>query len=914
MRERRLRTWLMLLLVATASLTFTIIGCVILVYRLPQLEELRLASLQERAITTSLLLDHVTSGIEAELAPLARLARTQPPAELKAVADAVVGDGDVFEAVFVVAADGRVQTLSLPPRHQQAASELRGADFSGSRLFRSASAAAPPDGRIRAIWSDKYLSTLSGKTTVGVALTAGRHLIIGETSTERILAMLKATAPNADAVVTIVDRNGQWLASSLPDPDPPDRFADFRTRPWFRDVVEGRVPSGSERHRGERRLTGGVLSDKLRWVIAVTAPAGWSDQAYRVTVLLVVGGFVGALLISAGLAPFWAARMAQPLHGLIARTHAASEGDYRSPWPPRGIVSELNQLAADLERMVAVIREREQETARSEERLRATLESTPSVAVQWYAPDGRVLYWNQASELLYGYTAAEAVGTNVARSQLMFRSPAQAAEYAALLAEIGRTGQPAGPAEYPLRHKGGSEIVVLATTFAIPGDDGGRILVCMDVDVTARRRAAAALLESEQKLEAIFNASPAAMSVSDPQNDYRYIAVNAAWERQFRRDRAAVLGRSGRELGLWAGEQDRQRFRDLVANRVAVVDMEAMLLTGDGTPMLCRISTSIVPIEGHELLLTMADDITEERRIEGEIRALNSELERRVEERTLALSDANDELAATIEHLKATQEQLVQVEKLAALGTLVAGIAHELNTPIGNGLMAVTTLRDRLQEFRADSAGGLRRSAFDALFAAFETGSDIAARNLRRAAELIAGFKQVAVDQTSSQRRRFALREVVDEILLTLIPTLRRTPFKVDKAIPEDLLLDSYPGPLGQALANLVNNAVLHAFDGREQGSIRITASGMPGGRIAIRVRDDGCGIPTDQQARVFEPFFTTRMGRGGTGLGLHLVHGIVTNVLGGTIAVESRVGEGTEFTLVLPVNAPVANPPSAPA
>jgi signal transduction histidine kinase len=146
---------------------------------------------------------------------------------------------------------------------------------------------------------------------------------------------------------------------------------------------------------------------------------------------------------------------------------------------------------------------------------------------------------------------------------------------------------------------------------------------------------------------------------------------------------------------------------------------------------------------------------------------------------------------------------------------------------------------------------------------------------------------------------------VVDEILMTLHPTLKRTPYRVETEIPEDLELDSYPGPLGQALTNLINNAVIHGFENRDHGTIRITAAAKPPGKIAVSVGDDGRGIPAERLGRIFDPFYTTRMGRGGTGLGLHVVHSLVTNVLGGTLTVSSREEEGTEFVMLLPERAP---------
>jgi signal transduction histidine kinase len=301
-------------------------------------------------------------------------------------------------------------------------------------------------------------------------------------------------------------------------------------------------------------------------------------------------------------------------------------------------------------------------------------------------------------------------------------------------------------------------------------------------------------------------------------------------------------------------------------------------------------------------------DITEMHRIDNALRELNAELEERVARRTEALASANDDLSTAIAELRQTQTELVRAEKMAALGGLVAGVAHELNTPLGNGLMAVTALGDEVRKFRQSMQDGLRRTALEALLSSVEQATDISTRNLYRAAELVSNFKQVAVDQTSAQRRRFALAEVVAEIVSSLRPSFARTPYKVVVEIPPGLWMDSYPGALGQVVTNLVNNAVLHGFEGRNQGTVRITGEARDEDWLLLRVADDGRGIPADLLDRIFDPFVTTKMGRGGTGLGLHISYNAVVSLLGGSISVRSAEGEGTDFELLLPSSAPRAS------
>ena len=299
----------------------------------------------------------------------------------------------------------------------------------------------------------------------------------------------------------------------------------------------------------------------------------------------------------------------------------------------------------------------------------------------------------------------------------------------------------------------------------------------------------------------------------------------------------------------------------------------------------------------------MADAV---RQREVDLRDLNAELEARVQARTEDLEMANAELSAAMNTLEQAQDELVRSEKMAALGSLVAGVAHELNTPIGNSLMVASTLQERTDEFESGIEKGLTRTALNRQLSTSREAAASLVRNLQRAGELIASFKQVAVDQTTSARRRFALDEVVHEIILTLSPALKKMPWKIESDVPTGIWLESYPGPLGQVLTNLINNAVLHAFDGLSVGMIRVGARSLDESSMQLTLSDDGNGILPEHLPRIFDPFFTTRMGRGGTGLGLSICHNIVENILGGRVNVASTPGQGTVFTLTLPLVAPV--------
>ncbi|WP_202423647.1 CHASE domain-containing protein [Duganella margarita] len=273
---------------------------------------------------------------------------------------------------------------------------------------------------------------------------------------------------------------------------------------------------------------------------------------------------------------------------------------------------------------------------------------------------------------------------------------------------------------------------------------------------------------------------------------------------------------------------------------------------------------------------------------------------------------ARNNLARVVATLKQAQTNLQTSEKMASLGALVAGVAHELNTPIGNSLLTATALADMVRDFerRLQEAGGLKRSALEAHLADARKACDIMAHSLTRAADLITSFKQVAVDQASGQRRRFRLDEVLHDTLATYAAQLRRACCTVTVDVPADLVFDSYPGSLSQVLSNLIGNALLHGFDGRDSGVLAISARREGGDLVMLQMKDNGIGMTDVVLHKIFDPFFTTKMGQGGSGLGMNIVYNIVTGVLKGTIRVESVPAGGTSVLLVLPLTPAPASAP----
>ncbi|PAY09139.1 histidine kinase [Bradyrhizobium sp. UFLA03-84] len=266
------------------------------------------------------------------------------------------------------------------------------------------------------------------------------------------------------------------------------------------------------------------------------------------------------------------------------------------------------------------------------------------------------------------------------------------------------------------------------------------------------------------------------------------------------------------------------------------------------------------------------------------------------------LRTAKEKAESALLELNTAQQNLIDAERLAALGGLVAGVAHEVNNPIGISLTVASSFARRSEMFENDlKTEPLRRSKLDEFVRASRDASQQLVSNLQRAGELIQSFKQVAVDRSHAERRQFSLSESTDQIVASLRPVLKKAAIALSVDVPEGLLIDGYPGAYGQILTNLFLNAVNHAFADGRSGNITISARGRGTDDVEIIFADDGAGMTPDVQRQAFDPFFTTRRNEGGTGLGLHIVYNLVTQQLGGRMMLESRVGQGTTFRIIMP-------------
>lgn len=324
-------------------------------------------------------------------------------------------------------------------------------------------------------------------------------------------------------------------------------------------------------------------------------------------------------------------------------------------------------------------------------------------------------------------------------------------------------------------------------------------------------------------------------------------------------------------------------------------------VTADGRRLQVSLALStVLDADQHPAgYLGVAVDLSAQRQAEAALRQLTLELEHRVQERTT-------ELRSTLAALEQAQAGLLRSEKLAALGALVAGVAHELNTPLGNCLITASALVHRTEEIRKEVAlGQVKRSSLAAYLDDAREAGELMMRGLANASDMVRHFKQLSVDQASEQRRHFTLDSVVEDVLSLARVQWKHTPYHIETQLHVSESMDSFPGALGRVLANLLQNALIHAFEGRNHGVVCIRTWMDSPLTLTLEVSDDGNGMDAQTLRCAFDPFYTTKLGHGGSGLGLNIVYNTVTGILGGQIELTSAPDAGTRFLIQLPLVAP---------
>ncbi|MES2582566.1 MAG: PAS-domain containing protein [Pseudomonadota bacterium] len=435
----------------------------------------------------------------------------------------------------------------------------------------------------------------------------------------------------------------------------------------------------------------------------------------------------------------------------------------------------------------------------------------------------------------------------------------------------------------------------------VPTPDGG--MVSTYLDISDRKATERALMLERERLSNILKGTHAGSWEVNLQTGV--LQVNARW--------AELTGHTVEELSPFSMETLPRLFHpdEFAPSRAALIQhlkdqtpyfrYEHRLRHKDGHWVWVaahgQVSTR-TPDGRAEWMAGVHMDIAERKEAEQRIQELNETLEERVAERSAQLNTA-------MQTLHQSQEALARSAAKATLGTLVASVTHELATPLGNSLITASTCTDLAKRLQSQvDSGALKRSDLATFLQEVQEGSALIERNLHRAVALMQNFKQVAADQASEQRRSFDLADVVKEVLDTLNPSLRRHAHRVLVDVPKGIVADSFPGALGQVLINLVNNAYLHAFEGRTDGTVRITAQAQSGW-VELQVSDDGIGMSQELLEKFFQPFFSTKIGRGGTGLGMTIVENLVKKTLGGSLAVESTLGQGSTFLIRIPLRAP---------
>ena len=617
-----------------------------------------------------------------------------------------------------------------------------------------------------------------------------------------------------------------------------------------------------------------------------------TEAKWQSIILSTIGVLIGTFAAS-----FVVRRTVGPLTSIASAIRALAAGKKDTSIPATEVNNEIGDIAraaevfrrtlvdADAAREAAVRALAEQRLA--EESYRKLFETSID-GIYVTTPGGKLLNANPALARIMGYDRPEQLIESIDDvAQNVYVNPAAREEFQRLMQRDGMVRE----FEYQVRQRGGG-ILWLSDSATAVRDEKGEVTRYEGTvrDITDQKRAEDAIAEGRRLLQQVIDTVPAVINVKD--NQLRYVLMNRYMSGIFGIEPEDAIGRTTTELMSRYGAQKTDEFDKRVLEggmQLGFYEDEYVDSKGQMRQWLVN-KLPLLDTDGKvDKIVSVALDIGERKRSELEMRK------------------ARDAAETALRNLRDTQASLIEAEKLAALGRLVAGVAHEVNNPVGISLTVASALDRKTANFAAEvERGDLRRSSLNEFLGTSRDASAQLVANLNRAAELIQSFKQVAADRNYSDQRTFDLADLTEQVVLSLRPGLRKRNLMLNVECQPNLVMTSYPGPYGQVLTNLFLNAVAHAFPDGRSGVVDIKVRESGKDNVEIIFSDNGCGMSLDVRRRAFDPFFTTRRDQGGTGLGLHIVYSIVTNRLGGRLDLDSEPGGGTRIQIILPRVAPL--------
>ncbi|WP_407154974.1 PAS domain S-box protein [Bradyrhizobium sp. STM 3557] len=603
------------------------------------------------------------------------------------------------------------------------------------------------------------------------------------------------------------------------------------------------------------------------------------------------------VLIGIFAALFVVRRTVRPLVSIAGSIRALAAGQKEASIPATDVENEIGDIAraaevfrrtlveADASREAALRALAEQRLA--EESYRKLFEASID-GIYVTTPGGLVVNANPALARIMGYESAEQLIRSVGDiSESIYVDPSARAEFQALMQRDSMVRD----FEYQVRQRNG-DIRWLSDSATAVRDEHGEVVRYEGSvrDITDQKRAEEAIAEGRRLLQQVIDTVPAVINVKD--RNLRYVLMNRYMAGIFSVEPKDALGRTTNEImARYGANKTDANDKRVLATKADLGFYEEEYRDSTGTMRQWLVNKMpLLDADGEiDKIVTVALDIGERKKSERE------------------MLKAKDAAETALRNLRETQASLIEAEKLAALGRMVAGVAHEVNNPVGISLTVASALERKTERFGEEvKRGELRRSSLNEFLDTSRSAAAQLVSNLNRAAELIQSFKQVAADRNYSDQRTFDLADLTEQVVMSLRPGLRKHNLTLTVDCQPNLVMNSYPGPYGQVLTNLFLNAVAHAFPDGRPGLIEIQARECGRDNVEIVFSDDGCGMSLDVRRRAFDPFFTTRRDQGGTGLGLHIVYNIVTNRLGGRLDLDSEPGSGTRIQIILPRTAPL--------